>query len=389
MEILFVSYKFPPSTGGMEKQCYELVKGIEKKCTTHRLIYDNKKNRLLFFLSLGRKIKKICKDNPQINIIYFNDALIATFCSFLRLPKYLSCVVTLHGLDVVFPSHIYHKYIFKRLNSFDCIIAVSNATTQKAIALGIDTRKIKIIPNGVDTLSIPIQDKTEDRFLDWAARKQLDLSDKKLLMMMGRSVQRKGFSWFAESVFPQLHDQFYLIIVGPFHHKTTLMEKLIYLLPPSLRNKIMLFFGYLSDEKALRKIINKTHHIKHLGRLPYTEIQMLFNKIDAFLMPNIPIEGDMEGFGLVCLEASVQGTLVFASNIDGIPDAIIDKKNGFLLPSKDCKIWSDKLNDFARNVDSYKQYKTEFSRFTKSNYTWEQMVNAYYNIFENLSMNKR
>ncbi len=386
MEILFVSHKFPPSTGGMEKHCYELLAGIESKCKTHQLIYDSTKNELLFFLSLGRKINRICKENPKIDIIYFNDALIAGFCSFLKLHKQISYVVTLHGLDVTFPSGIYHKYIFSRLNLYDYMLAVSHATAQKAIALGIDPDKLAVVPNGVDTL--PFQDVSEEIFEKWLLTKQINLSGRKLLMLMGRPVQRKGFSWFIEQVFPLLQDQFYLIVVGPFHQRATFLERMIYLLPKRLREKIMLFFGYFSDERQLRKMIGKADHIKHLGCLPYAEIEMLFGKIDAFLMPNISVEGDMEGFGLVCLEASVHGTLVFASNMDGIPDAVVNKKNGFLFSSENTEMWAEKLNDFARNIDSYKQYKSQFSKFTRENYNWERMVDSYYNIFTNLSVRK-
>ncbi|MBB4034775.1 hypothetical protein GGR21_000662 [Dysgonomonas hofstadii] len=87
MEVLFVSHKFPPSTGGMENQCYQLVTGMEKKCKVHRLIFDNKGSKLLFFLTLIRKIRKTCKEHPGINIIHFNDALIAGFCSFMKLTE--------------------------------------------------------------------------------------------------------------------------------------------------------------------------------------------------------------------------------------------------------------------------------------------------------------
>lgn len=382
MEVLFVSHKYPPSIGGMEKQCYELVKGIEQKCKTHQLIYNNKENRISFFLSLGRKIREMCSNNPQISIIYFNDALIASFCSFLKLPKHVSYAVTLHGLDVVFPSMIYHKYIFKRLNRFHRIIAVSNATAQKAISLGIEPEKLMIIPNGVDAPDL--YDISTEKFHNWLSAKQIDLTNKKVLMMMGRPVYRKGFSWFIEQVFPLLQDRFYVIIVGPFHQKAVFIERVIYLLSKQLRNKIMLLSGYFSDERRLRKIINKTTNIKHLGRLPYNEIEMLLNKVDAFLMPNIPVDGDMEGFGLVCLEASIHGSLVFAANIDGIPDAIINKKNGFLLPSEKPQIWADKLIELAQHANSFEQYKSKFSQFTKANYGWAKMVYEYYKVFINL-----
>ncbi|MDR0714658.1 MAG: glycosyltransferase family 4 protein [Bacteroidales bacterium] len=386
MEILFVSHKFPPSTGGMEKHCYELVTGMERKCKTHRLIYDSKRSRLSFFLSLRRKIGQICRTHPQIDIIYFNDALIAAFCSFTKLYGHISYVVTLHGLDVVFPSRIYHKYIFRRLNFYNQMIAVSSATARKAIALGIDSRKLVVIPNGIDVS--PLRDTPESVFRDWLSAKRIDASGRQILMMTGRPVKRKGFSWFAEHVFPQLQEQFYLIVTGPFHHKPALLERMVFLLPEKPREKVMLFFGYFSDERRLRKIISQTPCISHLGCLPYSEVEMLYNKADAFVMPNIAVEGDMEGFGLVCLEASAHGAPVFASDIDGIPGAIINGRNGFLLPPGNAGVWVETLNDFAHNTGFYKSCKDRFSRFTGANYSREQMVEAYYGVFKSLGINR-
>ncbi|MFC4672526.1 glycosyltransferase family 4 protein [Dysgonomonas termitidis] len=374
----------------MEKQCYELVTGMEKKSKTHRLVFDRKGSKFTFFLTLGRKIKRVCKENPGINIIYFNDALIACFCSFLNLPKNIAYVVTLHGLDVVFPSRLYHKYILTRLNYYHCLIAVSNATARKAIDSGLDRDKITVIPNGVDISMF--QEIPEEIFTTWLSEKGICLSNRKILMLLGRPVKRKGFSWFAGHVFPLLRqDQFYLIIAGPFHNKIRLQERLIYMLPAIFRNKLMLFSGYFSDEKLLRKIIYKSENIKHLGRLSYSEIQMLFSRAEAFLMPNIATDGDMEGFGLVCLEASVNKALVLASDIDGIPDAIIDGKNGFLLPSNDAGAWAEKLNYMIgeREHESFNQYRSEFSSFTRANFNWERMVNDYYKVFTGLKSNMK
>jgi phosphatidylinositol alpha-1,6-mannosyltransferase len=366
----------------MEKQCYELVSGMEGRCVVHRLVYDKKEAKPLFFLSLGRRISKILDKYQGINIIHFNDALIASAYSFQKLDPRIKYVVTLHGLDVVFPSSIYHQYIFKRLNRYTCMVAVSRATAAKSIELGIDRQKITVIPNGVD-ISNPDR-VTKKEFNRWLSEKQVDHGGKTILMMMGRAVSRKGFSWFANHVFPLLTDDFLLIMAGPFRHKPSLQERAIYLLPDSFRKKLMLFLGYASDERDIRRLLCQSERVTHLGRLSSEEVNLLFQHADAFLMPNIQVEGDMEGFGLVCLEAAVHGTLVFAADTDGIPDAIKKGKNGFLLPSGNPKAWAEKLNDFRKNKFKYKQHQSEFKQYTRRNYNWEKMVDNYFRLFEKL-----
>ncbi len=383
MEVLFVSHKFPPNTGGMEKQSLELVVGMEKKCRVHRLVYEKKEPKILFFLLLYKKIKAICLHHPEIDIIHFNDALVASFCIFLPLKSNIQYVATLHGLDVVFPSSIYHQYIFKRLNRFHRFAAVSNATARKAIELGISPEKISVIHNGVAI--DPVKVYTRKEFEAWLSEKGIADSDKTTLMMLGRAVSRKGFSWFANQVMPLLDsNKFSLLLAGPFRFKPSFRERLIYLLPKNFRQKLMLFLGYASDEREIRKVLKSYPNVTHLGKLASSEISMLFQQADAFLMPNIHIEGDMEGFGLVCLEASVNKALVFAANVDGIPDAIQHQKNGTLLPSGNASAWKECLCDFAENGEKYKAEKERFCDFTKRNYNWDKMVAEYFHLFQRI-----
>lgn len=105
---------------------------------------------------------------------------------------------------------------------------------------------------------------------------------------------------------------------------------------------------------------------------------------DAFLMPNTPIEGDMEGFGLVCLEASMAGVVVFAAAIDGIPDAILHGKNGFLLAPAQVGEWAEQLNHLIKDPSTYSYYKEKFQQYTASHYGWDNMVRSYYQLFEML-----
>jgi phosphatidylinositol alpha-1,6-mannosyltransferase len=365
----------------MEKQSMELVAGMEKRCKVHRLVYEKKEPKILFFALLYKRIAAICNHHPEINVIHFNDALIASSCIFLPLRNDIQYVVTLHGLDVVFPSSIYHQYIFKCLNRFHRFAAVSNATARKAIELGISPEKMTVIPNGVSIDEAA--EHTPEEFHNWLSQKGITHSGKTTLMMLGRAVSRKGFSWFANRVMPLLDSRkFHLLIAGPFRFRPSLRERLIYLLPKNFRQKLMLFLGYASDEREIRKALKSYPNVTHFGKLTYGEITMLFQQTDAFLMPNIHIEGDMEGFGLVCLEASVNKALVFAANVDGIPDAIQADKNGILLPSGNPLVWKKQLEHLIENKEEYRLEKYRFCDFTKRHYNWDKMVDEYFQLFQ-------
>lgn len=73
--------------------------------------------------------------------------------------------------------------------------------------------------------------------------------------------------------------------------------------------------------------------------MAFTGIVQILKASEAFVMPNIKVEGDMEGFGLVALAAILAGTVVFAAGHEGITDAIHHQSNGFLLPSGDVQQW--------------------------------------------------
>jgi len=56
-----------------------------------------------------------------------------------------------------------------------------------------------------------------------------------------------------------------------------------------------------------------------------------------------------EGFGLTIIEAMALGKPVVASNIPGPADIIVDKKTGFLVPSKDPQILADRIINLLNN----------------------------------------
>ena len=59
-----------------------------------------------------------------------------------------------------------------------------------------------------------------------------------------------------------------------------------------------------------------------IGEVSDDMLAAAYRSADVMVMPNIPVRGDMEGFGLVALEAAAAGLPVVASRIEGITDAI-------------------------------------------------------------------
>jgi phosphatidylinositol alpha-1,6-mannosyltransferase len=98
-------------------------------------------------------------------------------------------------------------------------------------------------------------------------------------------------------------------------------------------------------------------------------------------MPNIPVKGDMEGFGIVALEASSAGLPVVASNIEGIKDAIIDNKNGVLINPYDDKRYIEIILDFLINDQKRINFGKQAMEITNMKYNWEKISESYLEIF--------
>ncbi len=385
MEILFISHKFPPTIGGMEKQSYELISHAAKHGVVHQLVHTGvEESKFSFFWNLKSRVKKILKDHPQIDIIHLNDGLMGLFTLWLKSYTDIPVVITFHGLDLVFPNAIYQRWIRNRYVDYDAAICVSGGTAQEALKRGFPKEKVYVVPNGVD---LEIANASFDREENLAFLQNeygIDFSKKKIIALLGRPVKRKGFSWFLQQVVPQLEKEVMILMIGPLStpKRISWWSRLI---PQALKNRIELLMGGLNDEAAIRDLLQQPelkNKVLQTGRLPYARLLSLLRLSDLFVMPNIKMEGDAEGFGLVALEASLCETVVLASNLEGIPEAIQDQKNGYLLPSANAPIWKERIEEILANPVLLEQKGQEFQSFTLANYSWQKMAKEYLEVFE-------
>ena len=373
-------------TGGMEKQSYELITRVQKTpgIQVIVLIYNGQEPKWLWFAKLKTRVKKIL-DEHSIDLIHFNDGLVATYCYWIKQFTKVPVTATFHGLDITFPSRLFQRFGIKVLRNIDLGICVSDATREACVSRGFNHTKLCTVANGVDH-HIPKQLMNREELTDLLLKEyQVDISGKKIIISIGRAVKRKGFSWFATKVAPHLYGNIIWLHVGPYATNSTLTQ----MLPQSLRTKLELFSGGLSDSEDLIQGVNKLSGNGYmLGKVSQPLLNSLLHHAQLFIMPNIPVHGDAEGFGLVALEASITSTWVIAADLEGIPGAIHKGKNGMLLPTLQDGLWVKTINELIRNQASLEQLSQKGQAYTLETFSWDTMASEYVAKFQSLITRK-
>ena len=185
-------------------------------------------------------------------------------------------------------------------------------------------------------------------------------SENIVLITVGRLVKRKGVAWFVENVMTQLKG-----------------------LPITY-----LVIGEGNERENNEKIISESEldtQVKLLGRVSDEALEQCYANAHVFVMPNISVENDIEGFGIVAVEASLAGLIVLASGIEGIRDAISDGNNGYLLPSEDAECYKRKVIDIINNWDSYEKNIESFREYTMTHYSWDMICKKYVEVLQEMT----
>lgn len=380
-EILFITHKYPPSTGGMQKQSFELIQYVKAVRKVHMIIFSNNYPKFLFFLIVTPWALWKMKKNKNIQIIHANDGLMALILTpLLRLQKRIRICATIHGLDIVFNASFYQYWVRQYLTKFDFLLAVSQATKDECVNAGISESKVHFIPNAVE---LPDKPEKDPNFKSWLNEQYgLNLTNEFIISSVGRPVPRKGFSWFAKNVLPKLGNAKYLV-VGTELESSWIILIAKKLLTANLFGRICKLLGVPLDNIILSQLSKEPNaNLILLGKIPQDKLIQTYLHSDIFVMPNFKVEGDFEGFGLVALEAASLGAVCLASNVDGIPSAIKDGDNGFLLESKNTEAWVNKIEELKKG-DQLALSRAHFSNyFSKSQMSWENMGEEYLKVFD-------
>jgi phosphatidylinositol alpha-1,6-mannosyltransferase len=116
---------------------------------------------------------------------------------------------------------------------------------------------------------------------------------------------------------------------------------------------------------------------------------MLLSAADLFIMPNRTVEGDMEGFGLVAIEAASRGLPVVATAIEGITDAITDGRNGYCVAEGDTKALLDIITGLMDDPSRLHELCQQAAEFTCAKFSQERVFGLYGEVFDKLLASDR
>lgn len=352
MTTLFVTRKFPPSTGGMENFAYDLYTALDQK-TDLRLIKWGGTNKYLplvlpyFFVVACAKLLR-----GGINIVHMQDGLLAPLGFVLSRIFRKPFSIVIHGLDITHKNPLYQAVIPFFVRKADIVFCISQATADETIKRGISTAKIKVIPLGITDTGFEPHD---------VMRKKLHQAyqlpaDAPVALTVGRLVKRKGVAWFVANVMPELVKK---------------VPNIVYLIAGT---------GDAENKARIEQAIAQhklQQNVKMLGRVEDDMMPVLYNGADVFVQPNIVVPGDMEGFGRVLLEASLCELPVVAAGIEGIKDAISNKKNGVLVETEDVAGFVREISAFTKNTVNARDFGAKSRKYTLANYSWSTIADQY------------
>jgi glycosyltransferase involved in cell wall biosynthesis len=214
----------------------------------------------------------------------------------------------------------------------------------------------KVIPPGVDTQTFQPQaeNMTNDRLLQELPTGHL------IILAIGRLIELKGYKYLIEA---------------------------LRLLPEDTPAHLL-----IGGDGALRQTLESqvkqnglSDRVTFLGHIPNHLAPLYYRRADIYAQPSIiDKNGNTEGLGVTLLEAMACEIPCVGSRTGGIPEIIVDGKNGFLVEPKDSRQLADKLALLLRNKDLRITMGKQGRRFVEDNYSWEAKAKDLAEIYAGL-----
>ena len=324
--VLCITNDFGPRAGGIETFVIGLVERMPHGSVViytsqqgdtseydHRWLTEygvevirDKSKILLPSFRVGRAVRNLVATRGIKNVFFGAAAPLALLAQGLRKVGATRIVALTHGHEVwwakVWPFNIAIRRIGNGVDVLTYLGDFTKNAISRSLSRDAQASMVRIAP-GIDTSHFaPVSDAQQ-------LKKELELDQKRVIVSVGRLVHRKGQDTLVEALpsilkeFPEAH----LLFVGVGPHLEYIHKRAIQL-------------GVLNN-------------ISFVGRVQYDELPRFICVGEIFAMPSRSrLAGlEVEGLGIVYLEASACGLPVVGGRSGGAPDALLEGETGYAV----------------------------------------------------------
>lgn len=363
--VLFVTNDFGPRAGGIETFVIGLIERrpfgrtiVYTSAQTGSEAYDeawksdfgvtvirDRAKILLPTPRVARNLARIIKDS-NIQVAAFGAAApLGLLSGSLKRAGVRKTVALTHGHEVwwakVFPFNCALRKIGTSVDSLTYLGEFTKRAISQSLSKASAQKMVKIAP-GIDVDHFTPQDSSQ-------LRRDLKLDNKRVIVSVGRLVHRKG------------------------------QDRLIQSMPEILKsvpNAHILMVGqgpYLSHLKKLVRNLNLIDHVSFIGRIQYAQLPKYISVGDIFAMPSRSrfFGLEVEGLGIVYLEASACGLPVIAGSSGGAPDAVLDGVTGVVVDGENNQEIATAAIKLLKDIDGSKAMGLAGREWIIENWGWQ------------------
>ena len=326
--VLIVTNDFPPRRGGIQSFVHALASRLPEGSVTvyapswdGAVAFDSRQpfpvirhptSLMLPVPSVGRRGGRILHEYSCDTVLFGAAAPLGLLASSLRRAGARRIVALTHGHEAGWAALPGARALLRRIgDSVDVMTYLGEyfrARLARALSPQAAARMERLAP-GVDTAAFRPGAGGE------AIRQRLGIGrDRPVVVCVSRMVPRKG--------------------------QDTLIRAWPRVLASAPGKPVLLLVGdgpYRAELRRLAQRIGVADSIRFTGPVPWEELPAYYDAGDVFAMPcRTRRRGlDVEGLGIVYLEASATGLPVIGGDSGGAPDAIINGETGYVVPGRD------------------------------------------------------
>lgn len=357
--VLLITRNLPPLVGGMERLLLNASTGIAdytaltvigpRGCREHLPggvnVHEVPSRLGPFLLAAAWRVLRLSARGSW-DVMLGGSGLVAPLLLLGRSLTGCRTMILLHGLDVVVDNRLYQALFLPCIRRIDRVVANSESTRRLAQERGVPDSRMCVINPGTSLPPLA----TPAVLADFRSRHGIPFD--RYLLFVGRLTRRKGLAPFLRCCLPRILREIPgcgLVVVGqdPAHSLNRLGEEhaVMHALAEADLGARVHFLGTLSDEDLLAC---------------YTAAALQ-------VFPLVDVPGDVEGFGMVAVEAAACGTPTVAFRLGGVTDAVCPQ-NGRLVPPGDYAAFAAAVVELLHTGKPDAESCREFAR----QFEWER-----------------